>query len=213
MEYLKRFQLVLSLLLRASLLIAMFGALVNRRWTVLFLTGLTLLLTFIPALIKKNLKISLPPEFEIALVVFIYTGLFMGEVHAYYTKFWWWDVALHASSAVVFGFIGFIILYLLYDEKKIIAKPLTIALFTFCFALAMGACWEIFEFSMDQTFGWNMQRSGLVDTMWDLIVDTIGAFIASVLGFLYIKGGKRNLFEHMMNMLAKENPQLFKNVD
>lgn len=58
----------------------------------------------------------------------------------------------------------------------------------FCFALAMGALWEIFEFAMDQIFGLNMQKSGLVDTMTDLIVDTVGALIGAISGFFWLKG-------------------------
>jgi hypothetical protein len=44
------------------------------------------------------------------------------------------------------------------------------------FAVAVGAVWEIFDFSMDEPFGTDMQKamfgdpSGLTDTMWDLIV-------------------------------------------
>ena len=38
-----------------------------------------------------------------------------------------------------------------------------------CFAITIGALWEVFEFGMDQLFGLNMQKSGLLDTMGDLI--------------------------------------------
>ena len=50
------------------------------------------------------------------------------------------------------------------------------ALFSFCFAITMGTIWEIYEFGLDQVFGLYMQRSGIVDTMTDLMVDTVGAF-------------------------------------
>ena len=66
-------------------------------------------------------------------------------------------------------------------------SPLLIALFSFTFSLALGALWEIFEFSMDQIFLTNMQTSGVVDTMWDLIADALGAFSMSVIGFLHLK--------------------------
>jgi hypothetical protein len=54
--------------------------------------------------------------------------------------------------------------------------------------LSIGALWEIFEFLMDSLFGLNMQKSGLIDTMWDLIVDALGALVISILGYLYLKG-------------------------
>jgi hypothetical protein len=39
-----------------------------------------------------------------------------------------------------------------------------------------------------------MQKSGLVDTMWDLIADCIGAGIAGLYGYLYLKDGFPSFF-------------------
>src|SRR5690606_28694535 len=66
-------------------------------------------------------------------------------------------------------------------------RPSFVALFAFTFSLSLGALWEIFEFGMDQIFGLNMQKSGLVDTMWDLIVDTLGAATISIMGYFHLK--------------------------
>jgi len=165
-----------------------------------FLSGLTILLTFFPAMIKRNYKIHLPIEIEATIVLFIFTGLYLGEVHDYYTLFWWWDVMLHSISGIVLGFIGFLILFVLYDQGKIKARPSTIALFSFCFAVALGTVWEITEFSIDIFIGPYMQK-GPVDTMGDLILDTGGALITSILGYLYLKGGKFRIFEKLMNDL------------
>lgn len=43
-------------------------------------------------------------------------------------------------------------------------------------ALAMGAAWEMFEFTMDQTGLFKAQR-GLVDTMLDLFADAVGGLV------------------------------------
>ena len=40
---------------------------------------------------------------------------------------------------------------------------------------------------MDSFFGLNMQKSGLTDTMWDLIITAVGACVASVPGYLYLR--------------------------
>ena len=37
--------------------------------------------------------------------------------------------------------------------------------------MTIGVIWEIFEFTMDHVFDLTMQKSGLPDTMTDLIVD------------------------------------------
>lgn len=57
-----------------------------------------------------------------------------------------------------------------------------------CVDLSIGALWDVFDFTMDQLFGLNMQKSGLVDTMKDLSVDTVGAASGAFAGYLYLKG-------------------------
>jgi len=63
---------------------------------------------------------------------------------------------------------------------------------------------------MDQLFGLNLQKNGLVDTMWDLIVDTIGALFISILGYLYIRNKRKVLLmDRMIKRFVDKNPHLF----
>ncbi len=199
-----RVLLLTSFAMRFTVLIAGITAGLNGRWMVVFVSGLALLLSFLPSMLSRKFKTTLPTEFEFALLLFIYLSLFLGEIHDYYTKFWWWDVVLHASSGITLGFLGFITLYFLYDANKLKAKPITLCFFSFCFAVAIGTVWEIAEFFLDSTFGLNMQKSGLVDTMWDLIVDALGAIFTSTVGFIYLKGGKTRIFEHFLKRFHAE---------
>jgi uncharacterized membrane protein len=196
--------LVFSMALRLTILIALVGALLGSKWMVAFTCVMALILTFLPAMASRNMKIFLPVEFELTVVVFIYLAMFLGEVHNYYTRFWWWDLLLHGVSGIVLGFVGFLILFVLYEEGKVRARPGTIAFFSVCFALALGTLWEIFEYSMDSLFGINMQKSGLVDTMSDLIVDFIGALVTSAFGYLYLKGERSRFFEHAVSRFAQK---------
>lgn len=195
--------------LRITILIAMAGAIWNYRWALLFSSALILALTFLPNFFEKRYRINLPIEFEFVIILFIYASLFLGEMHGYYTRLWWWDIVLHISSGISLGFAGFLILYVLYYQDKIRAKPIWIAIFAFCFGLAIGTVWEIIEFIVDQLFGWNMQKTGLVDTMWDLIIDALGAFLISLTGYYYIKGKKDPLFTRFLNKFSFENPKYF----
>ncbi|MCF7910067.1 hypothetical protein K9L16_00140 [Candidatus Pacearchaeota archaeon] len=201
---------VITLFIRITLLLAFIGALCNQRWAILFAISLTFILTFLPNLFEQKYKIYLPVEFEIVIILFIYASLFLGEMQGYYSKFWWWDIFLHTGSAIAFGFIGFTILYILNKGNRLNTKPIWIAIFSFCFAMAIGGVWEIFEFVMDQIFSLNMQKSGLVDTMWDLIVDCIGAIIASIIGFFYLKKRDVFLFGKTFKRFELENQDFFK---
>jgi hypothetical protein len=171
--------------LRLTLVIAMVFEILNERWTLLFATTLILLSTFIPTIIEKRYQIMIPDELEVLIIIFIYASLFLGELRDYYVLYWWWDILLHTSSGIGLGFVGFIIMYSLYRKKVIASKPIWIAIFSFCFALALGTLWEIFEFSMDQIFKTSMQKSGIIDTMWDLIVDALGALFIAIIGYFY----------------------------
>lgn len=203
-------QYFLLIFFRLTIIIAIVSATINFRWTVLFVSLLALFLTFSPKIFERRFKVDIPIEIEIFAVIFIYAAIFLGEVRGYYTRFWWWDIILHSASALAIGFIGFMILYVLYKGDRIKASPRTIALFTFFFAVGIGAIWEIFEFSMDQIFGLNMQKSGLQDTMWDLIVDSAGALLASFIGYFYIKRGKGFFVDGILEKFVRDNPHLFK---
>lgn len=186
---------VLRFLIAISLIIALGISIYMQSWMNTFVSSLALIFTFFPTWIEKRYGIDIPDEFETFVVLFIYASLYLGEVQGFYFKFWWWDILLHFFSAIALGFIGLSIWFILYKGKKIKTNPFLISLLAFSFAISIGAIWEIFEFTMDQLLGLNMQKSGLVDTMWDLIVDTAGAFITSAIGYIYLK---------------KENPRFLK---
>ncbi|WP_456390486.1 hypothetical protein [Profundibacter sp.] len=63
---------------------------------------------------------------------------------------------------------------------------------------------------MDQLFGLAMQKSGLMDTMWDLIVDIIGAAIGAASGFGYLKGREHRGLPGMIGEFVAKNRRLFR---
>jgi len=203
-------QFFINYFIWATLITAGAFATFHSRWLVLFICIIAFALTFLPFLFEEKYKIDIPVEFEILLVVFVYATLFLGEIGQFYLKFWWWDILLHTGAAVAFGAIGFIVLFVLYSKGKVNMNPIWLAIFSFSFAMAIGVLWEIFEFGMDQLFGLNMQKSGLTDTMADLVVNSIGALFSSILGFLYLKGKNRFSFDVLMKRFESDNPKLFR---
>ncbi len=211
MDRAERIQLWISYFIRINLLIALVVAVVTGQWLNLFLIVIIFALTFLPALLERNYKVSLPIEFEFAIIVFVYLSLYLGDYHSFYSRFWWWDIFLHAGSGLILGFIGFLIVYILNTEQKIRLHmaPKFAALFSFTFSIALGAMWEMIEFVLDVILGSNMQKSGLQDTMLDLMLDTAGALVVSIFGYLYLKRGKAFLFDTILRNFIEENPKLF----
>jgi len=171
-----------------------------------------------PVLLGERLPVHIPAEFQLLALLFSFAALFLGEARSFYERFWWWDIMLHVSSGLLLGILGFLLVYVLNESRraKLNMRPRFVALFAFAFAVGAGALWEIFEFAMDQLFGLNMQKpmlgdaSGLTDTMWDLIVDTLGALAISVLGWWYMHNGNESFIELWIKKFFASNPRLFR---
>lgn len=209
----------LHFVLQVILVLGVVAEIVEKQWFAAVLTSGIVLVTFIPTLLEKRFRVFIPAEFVLLSIGFVFASLFLGEVHGYYTRYWWWDIALHASSGFLLGIIGFLLVYVINETETIDVqmKPSFVALFAFLFALGIGTLWEIFEFGMDFLFGMNMQKemlgdpSGLTDTMFDLMVDALGALVISVLGYGYIKKARNASFlERWIQSFIKNNPQFFR---
>jgi len=187
-SWINRIELTIALVLQVGILIVTVGALVERQWLGAFSGSIVLLLTFAPALIEHHLRVPLPVELTLITCVFLYASFALGEARDFYEKIWWWDLALHGVAALTIGIIGFLSIYVFYMTHRIQIAAGWIATITFALAVSLGTIWEIFEFLMDWNFGLNMQKSGLVDTMTDLMINAAGAAIAAVIGYFYVRG-------------------------
>ena len=182
------------------------------------LVSMVMALTTVPILLNRRLPVNIPPEIQVFAIVFVFAAVFLGEVRMFYERIWWWDVALHFNSGVLLGILGFLLVYVLNEDERIGVHlhPKFVAFFAFLFAVAMGAIWEVFEFAMDRILGTNMQKpmlgdpSGLTDTMWDLIMDALGALTVSLPGWWYMKHRKRSFIETMVQRFVERNPKLFR---
>lgn len=153
-----------------------------------FVAGSALGLTFLPQLLASRVRLRLPTSFLAATAIFVLATIYLGELHDFYNRLWWWDLVLHAGSALGFGIIGFLLIFMLFEGDRYAAPPWALGLLTFCAAMTVGAMWEILEYAMDQVFGLTMQKTGLDDTIGDLIVDAIGAATAGLAGAAYLTG-------------------------
>ena len=153
---------------------------------------------FVPDLIQKKFSCRLPSLLTILYYIFLYCAIYLGEVRSFYYVIPFWDSILHGFSAGMLGVFGFWLVDLLNQNEKVRVhlSPLFVSLFAFCFAVTVGAVWEIYEFTGDALLGLNMQKfrlsdgtvlighAALGDTMKDIIIDSIGALVIAVIGFI-----------------------------
>ena len=122
-------------------------------------------------------------EMLIALALFLHVA---GVTFHWYERIPYYDKVLHVNGTAIIALLGFMIVFTLYYTKQIDVSLKMIGIFIFFFAVAVGALWEIAEFTSDQALGTHSQPDNY-DTMTDIISDVLGAAIISILGVWYVK--------------------------
>lgn len=206
-SWINHIELIVASVLQLGILLVTVGAFLHAQWLGAFSGVIVLLLTFAPAMIERQLRVPLPVEFTLITCLFLFASYGLGEARDFYDRFWWWDLALHGLFALIIGLIGFLSIYVFYMTHRVRVAPLYVAIITFALAVSVGTIWEIFEFSMDWFVGLNMQKSGLVDTMTDLIINAIGALVAAAIGFFYVRNEDSLLGRRLIRNLVEKNRQ------
>lgn len=213
----RRAHLLILLVLQSLMAAELVALVIQRHWLHVFLVTAIMAAMLAPIVLRRRLPIQIPSEIQILVVLFVFATLFLGEVRDYYERIWWWDMALHATAGVLFGIFGFMIVYMLNEDRRVDLhmRPSFVALFAFFFALGIGGLWEIFEFGMDRIFGMTMQKptpddpSGLADTMHDLIVNMVSAALTSLAGWRYLRKTRRSYVDSWARRFIERNPQIF----
>ena len=155
----------------------------------------------LPSLLRHKWQLIIPSKMMVLFAVFLYCAIFLGEVRSFYYNVPHWDTILHTFSGAMLGALGFSVINFLnrMDRVPMNLSPVFVAFFTLCFAVFLGVVWEFYEFTADGLLHTNMQkfalesgeplvgRAALMDTMKDLIVNTIGALVMAVIGYISIR--------------------------
>ncbi len=193
--------------------VAVLASLATGRWSLAGVSALALILCLAPIFLASRYRIVLPLPFAISTTAFIIASLIFGEVLDAYDVVWWWDIALHGSSSIGLGLIGFLLIYMLFHGDSFAAPASALAIIAFSFAVSVGGLWEIFEYLIDRVVGTNMQRSGLDDTMGDLMVNAFGAAVGSLVGYGYLRGQSADFPGRLITDFVALNKNLFKRSD
>ncbi len=171
---------------------------------------LSLILSIAPVILARHLQIVLPLPFVLALAGFLTASLLLGEAFDMYERVWWWDIALHGAAAIGLGMAGFLFVLMLFEGDRFAAPIWALTLIAACIAVTFGVLWEVFEFAMDRTFGLSMQKSGLPDTMGDLVADFVGSILGALSGALYLTGRKLGLATALIGQFVRINRRHFR---
>lgn len=171
----------------------------------IFLGFLGIILFSLPWLIESRFKVDIPNYLEIIILSFLFGAIILGNIHGFLESVKGYDKFLHTLSGIIISVIAYEIIhsYNLSKKDEVKLSPGLLSIFAFCFSITLLVVWEFYEFSVD-TIAYNinnetsrnMQRYqwvndsliypqpyGLMDTMLDLIVGSIGAALVSFVGW------------------------------
>ena len=155
-------------------------------------------LMLVPSLLKRQWRLYLPFALDFNIVVFLFCTLLLGQLLRFYQFVPWWDKFLHFQSGLLLSVTGFVLVYILNEHEKspLDLSPGFLAFFAVTFAITFGALWELWEYGLDvlfHTYYWQggSAVSAIGDTMDDLLADTFGAIVVSVMGYFWMYRHKR----------------------
>ena len=163
-----------------------------------------ILVSELPSLFRRDLKIVLPVELNLWIVTALFVHV-LGSFSGFYDNLPGWDHLTHAMSASLIAALGFIIVTSIdkYAESVYLPRAF-LALLIVMLTMAVGVVWELMEYLIDSATGSHLQYS-LDDTMKDLLFDTIGGLLVAAGGAYYLSHTTLDHFVEGFQMsVAKE---------
>lgn len=171
--------------MQAGMIAVVVAGVVSHNYTWVPAAIISLFVSAIPAILRRDLNLVLPPElnFWIVLALFLHV---VGGFSNLYNDLPGWDHLTHIMSASLIGAIGFVIVVIV-DKyvATIYLPPRFLAVFIILLTMAVGVIWEIMEFANDSLLHTHLQY-GLDDTMLDLFFDAIAGFVVAFVGARYL---------------------------
>jgi hypothetical protein len=154
--------------------------------------GITLLITFIPAVLERNYDLPLDPW----LGLWITTAVFLHTLGSagLYTRVFFWDNITHAMSASLIAAAGYTAARAVDIHSDEINIPQRfVFVYIFVIVLSFGVVWELFEFGLDvaaDATGLEMPlaQHGLDDTVRDVMFNSLGALLVALFGQAHLAG-------------------------
>lgn len=151
-------------ILRAIVILVLIRQIFLGNYENVFMCGLTLLLLIVPSLVQVTFRIEIPSALEVIILMFIFSAEILGEVNEFYIKIPNWDTMLHTLNGFLAAAIGFSLVNLLNEDKRLSfnLSPFFVAVVAFCFSMTIGVLWEFYEFFMDTNFAMDTQKDTII---------------------------------------------------
>jgi len=189
----------LLLTIKLILILSIINAVYFQWWHLASMNIFLLFLTFVPQMLHKSHKISLPKEFEWTLLIFVIISIFVGKLSG-------WIIPL--LFGVIMSLIGFMILLMLYSSGQIKKNYFLVILFAFSFAIVFGFALEFLKYYLKVILNQPITVEVYKFMMRNMSFIIIGAAISSSIGYMYMIG-KNKFISFVVEKFKKSNPKIF----
>lgn len=189
----------LSAIIKIILLLSIAYSLYTHLWRILFINILLLILVFIPS-ITKRYEIQIPKEIEFLVLFFVIVSFFLGEIRG---------TIIQIFFGITVGFVAFMIMLILFSKSKIKISYLIIILFSISFSVAIGAGVEVLKYYTKIYLDIPLNMIDYRYAIESMGYVAIGSLLASLIGFVYMKGHRSDFMQTIVSKFKKQNPNLF----
>lgn len=124
-------------------------------------------------------------KFEINIIQFqIFLSIFLGTTLNFYSIIPEFDFYIHLFSGLMCSILSMPIIRYFCNKSNLKISNLKVGFIIFIifgFSASCGMLWEIYEFSVDRLLLLSTQNNSLIDTMTDIIANTIGSIVFCII--------------------------------
>lgn len=124
-------------------------------------------------------------KFEINIIQFqIFLSIFLGTTLNFYSIIPEFDFYIHLFSGLMCSILSMPIIRYFCNKSNLKISNLKVGFIIFIifgFSASCGMLWEIYEFSVDRILLLSTQNNSLIDTMTDIIANTIGSIVFCII--------------------------------
>lgn len=126
------------------------------------------LFSLVPMIIEKKFFLNISEFLKFITLFFNFGAIILGNANNFYNLIPLWDIFLHTLSGFILAGFGFAICKHL--NKNFIMRPFFF-IFSLCFAISLGTCWEFFEFAADNVVSSDMQKDKYLNKISSTILN------------------------------------------
>ena len=192
---------IITWILRALIITLIIVELGSNRDIILLLYILVFLFTFIPSIVERVLKFKFPFGFEFLYDLFLLSAALFEKLLS--------GIFVSIVHGLFFGFIGFLIMYILYYNSSLKSTHYLFAFISFSISVSLGVIWQILIFPFLHAVE---TRVSIIDIGYGFegsLIITICAAIVSIIGFFYMKYGEGKIENRLLSLFRHRNPELF----